>query len=191
MFNFPHCTSCIPVGYSNYLDLSTPKEKRNFIRKIAKKRHRYSCSQGESTPGCCRFKSGHKSRPKRYCRPSSSCQESRSTGGQTARRRSGRRTSSPQRCSLFSGATWCSTYRVPPSSPLSAPHVERKTEVIVHIDELAIFSDSYSVEDAQQSPVNHKNEQPNRWRQISSERTKCPAQPTTPSWSSVIPKVNA
>ena len=169
MFNFPHCTSCIPVGYSKYLDLSSPKEKRNFIRKISKKRHRYSSSQGESTPGYCRFKSGHKSRPKRYCRPS--CQESRSTGGQTARRRSGRRASSPQRCSLFSGATWCSTYRVPPNSPLSAPHVERKTEVIVHIDELAIFSDSCSVKDAQQSSVSHRNEQPIRWRQISSERT--------------------
>ncbi len=172
MFNFPHCTSCIFVEYSKQSDLSSPKKKRNLKRKISKRRYRYLCSQGESTQGCCRFKSQYESRPKRYCRPSiGNCHESRSTGGQTARRRSGRRTSSPQRCSLFSGATWCSTYKVPPNSPLPAPHVERKTEVIVHIDDLAIFSDSCSVKDAQQSSVSHRNEQPIRWRQISSERT--------------------
>ena len=154
MFSFPRCTSCIPVGYSKYLDLSSPKEKRSFIRKIFKKRHRYLSSQGESTQSCCRFKSQHKNRPKRYCSP----RKSRSTGGQTAKRRSGRRTSSPQRCSLFSGATWCSTYKVPPNSPLPAPHVERKTNVI-DIDDFAIFSENCPVKDVQQDPVNHRNEQ--------------------------------
>ena len=161
MFNFPHCTICCPfVEYSKQSDLSSPKKKRNLKRKISKRRYRYLCSQGESTQGCCRYKSQYKSRPKRHCRPSvGNCHESRSPRGQTARRRSDRRRSSSQRCSLYSGATWCSTYKVPPNSPLPAPHVERKTNVI-DIDDLAIFSDNCPVKDVQQGSVHHTNEQP-------------------------------
>ena len=161
MFNFPHCTICCPfVEYSKQSDLSSPKKKRNLKRKISKRRYRYLCSQGESNQGCCRYKSQYTSRPKRYCRPSvGNCHESRSPRGQPARRRSDRRRSSPQRCSLYSGATWSSTCKVPPNSPLPAPHVERKTNVI-DIDDCAIFSDNCPVKDVQQDSVRHINEQP-------------------------------
>jgi len=159
MLNFPHCTICCPiVEHSKQSDLSIPKKKRTLKRKISKRKYRYLCSQGESQ-GCCRYKSQYKSLPKRYCRPSvENCHASRSPRGQTTRRRSDRRRSSPQRCSLYSGATWCSNYKVPPNSPLSAPHVERKTNVI-DIDDFAIFSENCPVKDVQQDPVNHRNEQ--------------------------------
>ena len=160
MVNFPHCTICCPfVEYSKQSDLSAPKKKRNLERKISKRRYRYLCSQSESTQSCCKCKSQYKSRPKRYCRLGiGNCHESRSPRGQTTGRGSGRRTSPPQRCSLYFGATWSSTSKVPPNSPLPAPHVERKTNVI-DIDDFAIFSENCPVKDVQQDPVNHRNEQ--------------------------------
>ena len=160
MFNFSHCTICCPfVKYSKQPDLSALKKKRNLERNISKRRYRYLCSQSESTQSCCKCKSQYKSRPKRYCRLGiGNCHESRSPRGQTTGRGSGRRTSPPQRCSLYFGATWSSTSKVPPNSPLPAPHVERKTNVI-DIDDFAIFSENCPVKDVQQDPVNHRNEQ--------------------------------
>ena len=161
MLNFPHCTICCPiVEHSKQSDLSIPKKKRTLKRKISSRKYRYLCSQGESQ-GCCRYKSQYKSLPKRHCRLSvENCHASRSPRGQTTRRRSGRRRPSPQRSSLYSGATWSSTCKeVPPNCPLLAPHVERKADV-TDVDECAIFSDNCPVKDVQQDSVCHTNEQP-------------------------------
>ena len=160
MLNFPHCGICCPgVACSKQSDLSIPKKKGTLKWKISSRKYRYLCSQGESQ-GCCRYKSQYKSLPKRHCRLSvENCHASRSPRGQTTRRRSGRRRPSPQRSSLYSGATWSSTCKVPPNSPLLAPHVERKTDVTV-VDECAIFSDNCPVKDVQQDSVCHTNEQP-------------------------------
>ena len=172
MLNFPHCAICCPsVASSKQPDLSIPAKKRTFKRKISRRKYRYLCNQGESQ-SCCRYKSKNKSPPKRHCRPSvENCHASRSPRGQTTRRRSGRRRSSPQRSSIYSGATWsspCFQKEVPPNSSLLAPHVERKTNVIV-IDGNATISDNCPVEDVQQDPVCHTSEQPIGGTKISSE----------------------
>ena len=177
MLHFPHCAICCPiVAFSKQPDLSIPAKKRTFKRKISRRKYRYLCNQGESQ-SCCRYKSKNKSPPKRHCRLSvENCHASRSPRGQTTRRRSGRRSSSPQRSSIYSGATWSSPSfhkEVPPNSSLLAPHVERKTNVIV-IDGNATISDNCPVEDAQQDPVCHTSEQPIGGTRISSENLTHP-----------------
>ena len=177
MLNFPHCAICCPiVACSKQPDLSIPKKRRTFKRKASRRRYRHLCRQGECLV-CCRYKSQNKSPPRRHCRLSvGNCHASRSPRGQTTRRRTGRRSSSPQRSSIYSGATWSSASfhkEVPPNNSLLAPHVERKTNVIV-IDENATISDNCPVEDAQQDPVCYTSEQPIGGTRISSENLTHP-----------------
>ena len=193
MLNFPHCGICCPgVACSRQSDLSIPAKKRTFKRKISRRKYRYLCNQGESQ-SCCRYKSRNKSLPRRHCRLSvESCLPSRSPRGQTSRRRSDQRRSSPQMSSIYSGATWsspCFQKEVPPASSLLAPHVERKTAVIV-IDGNAAISDDCLVEDVQPDPVCHISEQPIGGTRTSSETITHPTQPLPagPVW---FPEVNA